>query len=204
MVSNINNTNMDAAELFTECLAQATTVVKQVMPSHYANATPDSDSDVRDVTNHMLNVLAVISSNSFESELDLDNEAEIEAIDKSAFDLSVQWQLAADAAEAALNEMDLDDTISYNGEPIVIENLLVQLAGELLIHSWDLGEAIGMPVRFNQEVAEAVMETTVVPNSIAIPNHNLFAEPIDPPANADLQARLLALFGRSHAWRATS
>lgn len=203
MITNINNTNLDAAELFTECLAQATVVVKQVMPSHYSNVTPDNDADVRDVVDHMLNILSIVSSSTFESDIDLEAE-DGEGLDQSTFDLSVQWQLAADAAEAAINEMDIEDTIVYNGEPIVVENLLVQLAGELLIHAWDLGEAIGMPVRFNPEVAEAVMETTVVPNTIALPNHNLFAEPIDPPANADLQARLLALFGRSHAWRSAA
>ncbi|MDL2342011.1 MAG: hypothetical protein QFB87_02965 [Patescibacteria group bacterium] len=87
---------------------------------------------------------------------------------------------------------------------MTIEDFLIELAGDLLIHAWDLGEAIGMPVRFAPEVAAAVMETTVAPNKFMLSNHPLFTEPIDPPANADLQARLLALFGRSYAWRTAS
>ena len=119
-------------------------------------------------------------------------------------DLSVQWQTAADKAEAAVAEIDLEDTVMHNGELTAVENFLTDVAGEMLIHAWDVGEAIGMPVRFQQAVAEAILETTVVPSKLMISSHGLFTEPIDPPANADLQTRLLALFGRSYAWRTAS
>ena len=201
MVSNVNNMNLDAAELFNECLSQATVVIKQVLPSHLANATPDSESDVRDVINHMLTILAAVSPTDVPSPVDMETDPEEAVLDQPIADLSVQWQLAADKAEASVEETDPEDSILYQGEPIVFEDFMTQVAGDLLIHAWDLGEAIGMPVRFAPAVAEAVMETTTVPNPLALPSHNMFVVPINPPANADLQARLLAMFGRSHAWR---
>lgn len=201
MVSDISNNNLDAAELFSECLEQATVVVKQVMPSHYANATPDMESDVRDVASHMLGILKLVTRSLSGETTAADEDVLESSIDRAAFDLSVQWQTALDELELVLNDVDMEAQIEFNGEKIQVENFLVQLAGDMLIHAWDLGEAIGMPVKFGNSVAEAVMETTVVPNNVALPYHNLFAEPISPPANADLQTRLLALFGRSYAWR---
>ena len=48
---------MDGSELFSECLVQATRVVKQVLPGHFANPTPEAELDVRDLTNHMVGLL---------------------------------------------------------------------------------------------------------------------------------------------------
>lgn len=202
MAGNSDNLNIDGVDLFGECLDQATLVVKQVLPAHATNATPDSELDVRDLTSHMLTMLesvpAVLRGIATEIEYEADELA------GGTTDLSMQWQTAADQAEAAVAEIDLDDTVMYNGEQTAVENFLTDVAGDLLIHAWDLGEAIGMPVRFPTIVAEAVMETTVVPNKLMLGSHSLITESIDPPANADLQARLLALFGRSYAWRTTA
>ncbi len=207
MADNTNIITIDGAELFSDCLAQATMVVKQVMPIHYANATPDAELDVRDLIGHMLAIVeslpAVLSGAKVKLRLSDDMYDEDE-LDVDSTDLSSRWQLAADQAEAISSEVDLEDMVLHDGEQTAIENIMTRIAGDLLIHTWDLGEAIGMPVRFKPNVAEAVMETTIVPNKLMLSSHMLFAEPIDPPANADLQARLLALFGRSHAWRSAS
>lgn len=205
MISTIRNTNLDAVDLFTECLAQATAVVKQVMPSHYANATPDAESDVREVIDHMLGVLTFLQKATTTGDTGRKvDEIEVDLLDSAIVDLSAQWQDMVDQIDRSMIELDLEETVEFKGEKILLENLIVQLASDLLIHAWDLGEAIGMPVRFNRDVAEAVMETAIVPNIVALPQHPLFVEPISPPSNADIQTRLLALFGRSYAWRSAS
>lgn len=202
MAGKSDNLNIDGVDLFGECLAQATLVVKQVLPAHATNATPDSELDVRDLTSHMLTMLESVPAVLHGTATEIDYDAyEADELAGGTTDLSMQWQTAADQAEAAVAEIDLDDTVSYSGEQTAVENFLTDVAGDLLIHAWDLGEAIGMPVRFPTIVAEAVMETTVVPNKLMQGSHSLITESIDPPANADLQARLLALFGRSYAWR---
>ena len=201
MANNLDSLNIDSVELFFDCLSQATLIVKQVLPTHYTNATPDAEWDVRDLTGHMLALVEAVPA-VLDGGNDLVNEQyEEHDINNTGLDLSVQWQAAVDRVEAAVSEIDSEETVLYHGEQTAVENLLIEIAGDLLIHAWDLGEAIGMPVRFQPTVAEAVMETTIVPNKVMLSSHTLFAEPIDPPANADLQARLLALFGRSHAWR---
>lgn len=207
MAENTNNISIDGAELFSDCLAQATMIVKQVMPFHYTNATPDAELDVRDVIGHMLAIIesvpTVLSGDKAKLVVNDDLYDEDE-LDVDSADLSSRWQLAADQAEAVSSAVEFEDTVSYNGEQKVIEDIMTRIAGDLLIHTWDLGEAIGMPVRFKPNVAEAVMETTIVPNESMLSRCTFFAGPIDPPANADLQARLLALFGRSYTWRSAS
>lgn len=202
MTTNTQNISLDGAELFVACLAQATRVVKQVLPSHLTNATPDAEWDVRDLMAHMMQLVAsvptVLVGGSMTSTADYSND---DAIDDPIDDVTTLWQAAADKAESAIDEVDIEDTIQHNNKAMPIENFLIELAGDLLIHAWDLGEAIGMPVHFDQTIASVVMETTVLPNPVVLENHGLFTEPIEPPANADMQTRLLALFGRSHAWR---
>ncbi|MDB5184645.1 MAG: hypothetical protein JWN38_453 [Candidatus Saccharibacteria bacterium] len=193
---------MDATEIFSRCLAQATFVVKQVLPSHYANPTPDADLDVEDLTSHML---AVIDN----APAMLSEEAEIGSaisdgnIDHDAIDLSARWQMAADRAELAVSDADPDETIAYNKSEVTVEDYLLEAAGDLLIHAWDLGEAIGMPVRFDPNVAEAIIET-VGPSEASAVSRDLFDRQIEVPANADLQTRLLAIFGRTRSWRGSA
>lgn len=202
MAQDTANLNIDGTELFSDCLAQATLVVKQVLPTHLTNATPDAEWDVRDLTGHMLALLEsvprVLSGSATAVAEDLHDE---DLLETETTDLSMAWQAALDKAEAIIIDIDAEDTVMHNGEQTAVENFLIEVAGDLLIHAWDLGEAIGMPVRFQPAVAAAVLETTIVPNTVMLSSHTLFADPIDPPANADFQARLLALFGRSLAWR---
>ena len=202
MITNTQTINLDGGELFTACLAQATRVVKQVLPNHLTNVTPDAEWDVRDLLAHMMQLISSVpvilqggTPPAAEESLSGDT------IDDSIDDVTVLWQAAADKAEAAIEIVDIDDTIQYHDQITPIENFLIEIAGDLLIHAWDLGEAIGMPVHFDPIIASAVMETTVIPNQFVLEDHGLFTEPIEPPANADMQTRLLALFGRSHAWR---
>ena len=204
-MENTNSITMDGADLFGACLEQATMIVKQVLPMHYTNSTPDTDWDVNELIAHMLIVLQsvpiALAQPGAEQKTDILAD---DTIDQAALDINVHWQLAVDKAEAIVAEIDLDDIFVHDAKQTIVENFLTEVAGDLLIHAWDLGESIGMPVRFAPALAEAVMETTLIPNQTMRNSHTLFADSINPPANADIQARLLALFGRSYAWRAAA
>ena len=200
--NSANNIAMDGAELFSACLEQATMIVKQVLPIHFTNSTPDTEWDVNELITHMLSVLKSVPAALAEPGVEPANDILADdTIDQDALDFTVHWQLAVDKAEAIIAEIDLEDIFVHNSRQTTVEDFLIEIAGDLLIHAWDLGEAIGMSVRFAPAIAEAVMETTIIPNKTMRSSHTLFTESINPPANADIQARLLALFGRSYAWR---
>ena len=188
---------MDGAELFTKCIAQATLVVKQVLPSHYANATPDAEYDVEDLVSHMMDAVSSIPFIIGGDEAEREPRVADGNIDLDAVDTSARWQAAVDIADTVIMDADPEDTIMYNGAEMTVDEYLLQISGDLLIHAWDLGEAIGMHVRFEPTVAETVIETTVLhAQGSGNPRQGMYAS-LKVADNADLQTRLLALFDRS-------
>ena len=205
MGNNSDNATFDGAELFAECLAQATLVVKQVLPSHYINPTPDAEWDVRDLLSHMVNLLESVPNVLIGRESALVDELEDDdSVEVAVVDLAVQWQQATDQAEAALLDSDLEDSVNVQGEQLLVETFLIEIAGDLLIHTWDLGEAIGMPVKFPTATVSAVLDTVPSAMSESITSHVLASQSHMPPKNSDPQSRLLALFGRTPTWRLAS
>ncbi|MDL2342010.1 MAG: maleylpyruvate isomerase N-terminal domain-containing protein [Patescibacteria group bacterium] len=112
MAGNTNTGNIDGAELFSDCLAQATLIVKQVLPSHFTNATPDAEWDVRDLTSHMMSVLEAVPAALTESAQQTDDDLlDEDILEPVTTDLSLQWQQAADRAEMLIADLDTEDTL---------------------------------------------------------------------------------------------
>lgn len=197
---------MDGAELFSRCLAQTTGVVRQVRPEHLANATPCADWHVWDLVDYMVSELAVVApllsgkvmkvADASEAEIEMSGAADPDV------DIGDEWQLLADAAEAAAMEADPDglahpaDGTLSNGE------YLRRLATDLLVQAWSLAVAIGLPFIFDPGAAQAAYDYAVVLPSRVQPEA-CAAEPIPVAATASVQTKLLALYGRFPTWQAT-
>ena len=194
---------MDGVDLFNHCLAQATAVIKQVRPEHFSNPTPDNDWDVQDTVQHMLTELEMVPKVVTGEVIPQSIETLDESTEDLDIDVIVQWQAAADKAEAAIEDVDPDETVTVDGNEISIDEYLQLAASSLLVYAWDLGTAIGMTVRFNHEVAEAVYESALPQRTdLESKPHSPFAEAVSVPETADLQTKLLALFGRRSDWKA--
>ena len=100
---------MDGADLFRTCLVRATTVVKQVRPEHFANATPDTDWNVRDLLAHMMRELTALPE-TLDGVLpgDVTAISDEDLLGVDDIDLSTNWQAAVDRAERALDDIDPD------------------------------------------------------------------------------------------------
>jgi uncharacterized protein (TIGR03086 family) len=69
------------------------------------------------------------------------------------------------------------------------------LAGDLVIHRWDLGTAAGLDVRLDaDEIARAWRDLEVFGDAARQPG--VFGPAVEPPPEADEQTRLLAYTGR--------
>lgn len=195
---------MDGVELFSKCLAPATVVVKQVRPEHYANATPCADWHVGDLLDHLLGELRVVpkllAGEKVEATTDEDESGE-NVVDETDIELSANWQAAADAAEAAGNEVDPDEIIHSARGDVSIDSYLRQVATDLLVHAWDLAVAIGMPLAVAPDVSLAVCNHALSSDR-AMPPDDDAAVPLAVDENAAPQTKLLALYGRSPDWRA--
>ena len=196
---------MDGAELFTKCLAQATVVVKQVRPEQLANATPCADWHVGDLLDYLLaeldslpKLLAGETPNQTAGDEEDDGDGVAE---ETAIDLSTNWQSAADIAEAASAEADLDELAHLSTGDVTNDVYMRQIAVDLLIHAWDMAVAIGMPFVLAPAVASAAYEHVLSSDGARQPD-DVVAAPLGVDSGASAQAKLLALYGRSLDWHA--
>jgi uncharacterized protein (TIGR03086 family) len=192
---------MDGADIFLRAMAQATAVVKQVMMNQLANDTPDTEWNVRDLVNHMLYELSwtseIVSGMTLE---EVGNEYDGDLIEDGA-SLSSAWQTAADKAELAVGDADLDETAHLSYGDVTIDEYLQEAGNDQLIHAWDVAVAIGMPIKFDPDLARVVYEDAK-PRQHEFSQSGLFEGPLEVPDTADLQTKLLALFGRDATWHA--
>lgn len=194
---------MDGADIFRTCILRATAVVKQVRPEHFANATPDTDWNVRDLLAHMMRELATVPQ-TLKGVLPGDRVAlsDEDLLGDDDIDLSTNWQAAVDRAERALDNIDSDEIISTAFGDTSIDEYLSQIASDELIHAWDLGSSIGVPVHFDSSLAGTVYDIAS-PNKQRMHESERFAREIEIVGEADMHTKLLALFGRRADWRAS-
>lgn len=189
---------MDADKLFTEALGQATAVIKQVQDDQFASATPDDAWSVRDLSHHMLYELSWVPElleGKTTGEVGSTHEG---SLFEDATGLAIAWDRAAVRAENELESYQPDAVVHLSYGDSTAEAYLQEAATDQLIHAWDLGQAIGINVNFERPIAEEVYNRLKNSN---LQSSGLFAPPVEVPANADLQTRILAITGRSLDWR---
>ncbi len=188
---------MTAKELFTYTLDQATAVVVQVEPDKLSLATPDTDWDVHALLAHMLYELAWVADivagktiaevgDSYEGDLLAD-------------DIAGNWRRYAKIATAAVEACDEKATAHLSYADVPVEDYLWEVANDLLIHGWDLGQGIGVSVIFDETVAGQLYEKAAA-HQAELTASGMYAPPIPVSAGANIQTKLLAVLGRSEDW----
>lgn len=184
---------MDLKLLFTNCLATASVVIKQVKPSHYYDLTPDTEWNVAALVKHMLSEL------SWAADI-LDGKTITEVGTKYdgdliADDLLKNWTKAANRALKSLAKVDLNQTVHLSFGDFKSAYYIQQQGNDQLIHAWDLGQAILVSVKFDPAIAKFLYEAAL-PHRRELAASGLFAPAINVPESATIQTKLLALFGR--------
>lgn len=188
---------MTAKELYVYAIDQATAVVVQVEPEQLGLATPDTEWTVRDLLQHMLYELAwtadIVAGKTIPEvgeryETDLVGGDPIENWRRYALRVQEVVETCSDTGVAHL---------SYGTVPV--REYLWEAGNDQLVHAWDLGQAIGVSVVFDEVVAQVLYNRAVVMQD-QIAASELFAPPVSVSATANLQTKLLAAFGRSEDW----
>jgi len=193
---------MDADELFLECLSEATMVVKQVRREEFTQPTPDTEWNVRDLVSHMLYELSwvpdILKGKTIQG---VGGKYEGDLLEADNDDAAVAWEAAATKAERAVESADLDATAYLSYGDVTVADYLQQVGADLLVHAWDLGQALGITVRFDEAVTQAIYDR-IKDNTADMQQSGLFAPPVEVPEDASLEIKLLALYGRSSdTWR---
>ena len=192
---------MDVRDLFLACAAQATTIVKRVGDDMFARPTPDTEWTVHDLAAHMLYELSwtpeIVQGKTME---EVGSKFEGELFADTQAGLSAAWDTAKNRVKQTVPLANPAATVHLSYGETTTEHYLREAASDQLIHAWDLGEAIGMPVQFDEVVAREIFEYAFR-NAEGMERSGLFAPPRPVAADADVQTRLLALFGRDRHWR---
>jgi uncharacterized protein (TIGR03086 family) len=113
-------------------------------------------------------------------------------------DPQVAWKEASAHAVASASPGALERTVHLSFGYFPGTEYLGQLTADHCIHAWDLARGIGADERLDPELVQFVYDF-MVPQADQWAAAGVFAPRVDVPADADVQAKLLALSGRNPA-----
>ena len=184
---------MDAKDLFERTLSQATWVVNTSQPDHFDNATPCTDWNCHALLNHMLYELSWVD--------DLLAGKTVAEVGK-AYDGDLlkddhhgNWHKTAHKAMDAVKKADPNKVVHLSYADVPSEHYIKEIAGDLLIHGWDLAQTLQYSLLFETDTAQTVY-VGILANKKEYASSGLFGQPIEVPSSSRLQTKLLALVGR--------
>lgn len=106
------------------------------------------------------------------------------------------WALAMTGArQAAHREGVLDHRVTVSYGAVSGRDYLWQLTTDLTVHTWDLARAVGADEHLDPELVRRIYSATEK-DVDALAASGRFAAPIPVPTHADMQHRMLGMFGR--------
>lgn len=188
------STAPDWVRLHHIAMAEFDVRVRMVPPDHWVASTPCDEWDVHELVNHNtvenLWVAPLLAGSS------------VDAIG-TAFDGDVLggdpesvWEDSRLEALRAVDDADLDGEVELSRGPTPVIEYVQERVMDLLIHAWDLARAVGLDETLDEEVVEAVWEWAQPLRPMLADLPEYFEPPVEPELDADLQTRLLNLFGR--------
>jgi uncharacterized protein (TIGR03086 family) len=106
-------------------------------------------------------------------------------------DPHARWAVTVDALFSALSRPGALDELR--------NTLLPYLTTEVLVHTWDLGAAVGFEVTLDPRLCRIGLDRAVADGDRRKAS-GMFAPPIDLPDDAAVQDQLLGVFGRDPGW----
>lgn len=108
------------------------------------------------------------------------------------------WRAAREASVATLTESALGRTTSITGlGEIPLAGVVTLLITDHLVHTWDIGHALGIEVRMDPALVRVAFDWAL---AHVVRRPGFFGPELTSPAEADEQTRMLAYLGRA-AWQ---
>ena len=191
---NIKPAATTAGDLYARAMLGTRAVIDAVRPEQWADATPCTEWNVRQIANHLIgeNLWAVeLLQGRTIAEVGNRLEGDLAADDPAgAYAASVRSASTACTAPGAMEAICHLSFGDYSGS-----DYAAQLFMDTLIHGWDIAKATGQDTRLASQLVEACLpiaeQLTTQFRSAGVFGDDL---PVDP--DADAQTRLLALVGR--------
>lgn len=180
-------------QLFERAIDGFAKHVHEVADTQWHDPTPDTEWDVRMLTNHVtveqLWVPPLIEG------LSIGDIGDRFDGDQLGDDPIATWDAAASASLQSFRS-GLDRIVSLSSGDKPAADYCWEMTTDALIHSWDLARGIGADDTLDPELSALVYERTL-PIAEQLQETGLFAPPVPVPEDSSLQVRLLAIFGRN-------
>ncbi|SJZ93898.1 TIGR03086 family protein [Marinactinospora thermotolerans DSM 45154] len=182
----------DLLDLHGQAMGEFDRRVREVRLDQWALPTPCSDWDVHDLVNHLVSeqlwVPHLLAGGTIE---DADGRFDGDRLGEEPI---ATWEIAAREARTAWLQPGATQSVvhlSFGDTPASV--YLWQMTFDLTVHAWDLARAIGADTELAPDLTGAVLEWA---RDQDFSGGALFDPPVETPADADAQTRLLALTGR--------
>ncbi|MEU9252214.1 TIGR03086 family metal-binding protein [Streptomyces sp. NPDC048270] len=169
--------------------------LRAVADDQWDAPTPCTDWSVRDLVNHVageqLWVPPLVSEGRTVGEMGDAFSGDVLGEDPAA-----AWERASAAAHAAFAAPGaLDRTVRLSYGPALGSAYCSELTADCVVHTWDLSRAVGADDRLPDGLVEFSIKE-VMPYADGLAASGMYAAPLEVPAGANAQTRLLGLLGR--------
>ena len=187
----------ESLQTFESSLAAFGALVNTVADDQWSAATPCTDWDVRALVNHVL-VEQLWAEPMLTGRTIDDIGASLDG-DQLGADPSATWMRAARESLAQFTrDGALDATINSSMGPSPARQYLSEMTFDLIMHRWDLGQAVGSPQMMSDDelgyVEGFVAQMALMQDKLV--SAGVFAAPRSVAASADRQTAVLAALGR--------
>lgn len=182
---------IDSADKYRRAIAGFSAVVEAVPSDGWSAASPCSGWTARHVVGHVIGGAQMISG------VMTGESANFEPLDAAGDDPAANFASARDLALAALTEENLAKTVEGPmGQTPLADLIGMILANDVLIHTWDLAKSAGVEVTLDAELSEEAFNA-LLPMDAMVRREGVFGPKVEPPADADMQTKLLCFVGRT-------
>ena len=183
-----------AIEMYQRSVEEFGQRIMAIGADDWARPTPCTDWSVRDLVRHLVYEelwTPPLLAGATVAEIGDRFEGDILGDDPQ-----VAWKEAAAHAVAAATPGVLERTVHLSFGDFPGQDYLGQLTADHTIHAWDLARAINADERLDPGLVQFVHDF-MAPQAEQWAAAGVFAAQVDVPADADVQAKLLALSGRT-------
>jgi uncharacterized protein (TIGR03086 family) len=155
----------------------------------WARPSPCAEWDARDLVEHVIGFHDVLLLRPLDAKPT-----------RPQGDPAARWAVTVVALEHALQALP-DGPVPPEASTSApdLHRLLPVLTADVLVHTWDLGRAIGVDPQLDDGLCRRAYEV-VAPNEDRLRSSGMFDPPYDVPATADHATKLVAFLGRDPAW----
>jgi uncharacterized protein (TIGR03086 family) len=183
----------DLPALFRRNAESFGALVDRVGDGQWSGPTPCTEWDVRTLVNHVVyEQLWAPHLCAGETIADVGDRYEGDVLGD---DPKGAWHGGIDGSRAAFDKVDLDATVHLSFGDVPASEYLVQMVTDLAVHGWDLAKATGGDTTIDPETATLLLDTWSAQEEL-VRGSGVFGDEIKVGADADDQAKLLALLGR--------